>query len=171
MGLSGRKVPLVWRGRPEGPVGMRWCPKCGEFKALSLFGPRGIRAYCQPCDRHWQEQRRRLRGVPPKFSPIPLPPGMRWCRSCSTGKPISEFGHNRRQAWACLACINAKMATRRGGYKIGPRGRRKQLPVSSGQRRCTKCEGIKPLEAFRRNKVSGKFDVRCRLCRACPEEL
>lgn len=85
---------------------------------------------------------------------------MKFCPHCGETKPPEDFG--KSPSW-CLECKAKNQRTRMGGYRVGPRGRNRQLPKASGQRRCLGCGGVFPYESFNR----GPNGYRVSRCCAC----
>ena len=151
--------------RPIGPEGTRWCPRCKSFVPTSDFYSDGrsrekLRAYCRKCDLAWQREWRRQQGVKPKARPTGAE-GTNWCSACRDFLPLQEFGVSKL---TCLACLRARSIRRKGGPKAKPKGRCLQIPVSTGQRRCSRCSTVKPLEEFYRINNGRQYASRCKPC-------
>lgn len=145
------------------------CGICRELLPPSAFWPRkrdGLQNYCIACATKANEQWRRKRGIKPLYRHPPDTKMERWCHRHQAYRALSEFGLTRS---SCLACIALIQVQKSGGYRIGPRGRLTQLPVSSGQRRCTRCRETLPLTNF--YFVTRTHDTYLSYCKQCGAKL
>ena len=156
----------------DAPPNTRWCSMCRQFRPLEEFTPlkkvsgrpSRLRYYCRPCEIHWQEVRRRRKGIPIRWHPPIGEASTRWCFRCKTFLSLSEFEQTPRTY--CLTCLAAKQAARSGGYKIGPLGRKRQ--IVAGELQCNRCETMKPVSEFysRRSTPNGYMSW----CKTCGRE-
>ena len=153
------------RHRTPRSDGTRWCPHCKRYKPRGEFSSGsqkdGLATYCRPCDRAWQDARRRAEGQrrqPNRDAPT----GTAWCPRCRRYVVGSIRGR------PCKPCAAAYAVARRGGYKTGPRGPNLQLPITSGQRRCRRCGAVMALACFYifRSKKTGRryYQSTCHEC-------
>lgn len=54
--------------------------------------------------------------MPFKKTPAGIPPDHKWCFSCSTAKPVQQFGIDRSKkdgrCYCCLSCASVKLGER-----------------------------------------------------------
>ncbi|GAA4085937.1 endonuclease VII domain-containing protein [Nonomuraea soli] len=82
---------------------MKWCPDCGEAKAVSEFGlnkrmPDGRARYCKACFGVRSKKSYRKRAAEQGRSVrerVEAPEGHKYCPRCQEIKPTAEFGRNR----------------------------------------------------------------------------
>ena len=95
------------------------------------------------------------------------PIGKLWCSRGYHFAPWQHFGRTKGK-WreCCKLCDRKRAAARRGGYKRRVRGFYRQIPISTGKRRCSFCGKIKSLADFylQRKKDKTSFQSRCRAC-------
>ena len=96
---------------PQVEAGEKWCRRCNTVKPVDAFAinarrPDGRQTYCRSCQaadyRAKQEAQGRV------VRPPDIPEGHKFCRTCQTIKPISEFGIRRAARdglmSACRSC-------------------------------------------------------------------
>ena len=86
--------PLRRAPTPEVQVGQKWCRRCEEAKSTDQFAKNasardGLQAHCRSCQADTYRERRERAGH--LVRPSEVPDGHRFCRSCQTIKPLSEW--------------------------------------------------------------------------------
>jgi hypothetical protein len=142
------------------------CSRCHLERPLTDFGRRaasgdGLQSYCRPCVSAWAREHRPRRLVDAPS----VEPGQKWCRSCETTKPLTEFAGNRSAKDGLQAHCRTCQADRyrqkqeAQGKLVRPRD------VPEGSKFCRTCKTIKPLTEWSRNRhASDGLQTRCKPC-------
>jgi hypothetical protein len=82
---------------PEVAPGAKWCRSCEKTKSVSEFaGNRsakdGFQAHCRECQAQRYREKREARGE--LVRPRVVPEGSKFCRTCRTIKPLTEWSRN-----------------------------------------------------------------------------
>lgn len=167
------------------------CNKCGEYKTISNYIKSsykhgdGFVYTCKKCTRETGRKgkprygNRRLgemfKGkIIKKFDEIGNVTHVR-CTSCDEFKLKKQYDYRYRKSGVCRDCfvkIPGNHLTRKGEFTKGKDGKRFQIRIYDEEtyivthKRCSKCETMKELNEFNKNKNS-KLDGVSGLCRVC----
>ena len=94
---------------------MKWCRSCERALAVDAFAvhrgrPDGRQSYCRECGQDRYRAGRESQGA--LVRPKAVPDGHKFCRSCQTVKPLSEWSTNAYTTdgfrSSCRACSSAR---------------------------------------------------------------
>lgn len=100
---------------PQVPEGMKWCRSCERALAVDAFAvhrgrPDGRQSYCRECGHDRYRAGRESKGA--LVRPKVVPEGHKFCRSCQTVKPLSDWSTSAYTTdglrSSCRACASAR---------------------------------------------------------------
>lgn len=99
---------------PEVPVGHKWCRRCDQTKPTEEFASNtrardGLQTYCRSCGASIYRTKREQAGH--LVRPADVPEAHKFCRTCGTVKPLSEWSLNKSASdgyqTRCKECARA----------------------------------------------------------------
>jgi hypothetical protein len=106
--------PRKLKDPPPLTPGNKWCRRCETVKPLGAFAANraaadGLQGQCRVCAATAYRAKRVAAGA--VVAPLAVPDGHKFCRSCGTTKPKSEWSTNRRASdglqTRCKVCASA----------------------------------------------------------------
>ena len=100
---------------PQVPEGMKWCRSCERALEVDAFAvhrgrPDGRKSYCRECGHDRYRTGRESQGA--LVRPKVVPEGHKFCRSCQTVKPLSDWTASAYTTdgfrSSCRACTSAR---------------------------------------------------------------
>lgn len=137
-------------------IPQKQCTKCEQWKPATLeffhvhsSGKYGLNSVCRQC-----------KSLRTTSLPESLPEGFKRCYSCKEVKSISEFYKNRARRdglhTACKVCAKV--------HDLGVNRRRSERHEASSERKCLRCEQVKPTTDFHKDS-NGYYRNVCKECR------
>ena len=159
---------------PVGP-GDKWCRRCETIKPLDAFAANrsavdGLQGQCRMCAAAAYRAKRVAAGA--VVAPLDVPDGHKFCRTCGTTKPTSEWSTNRRASdglqTRCKACASA--AARRDHLRTayGMTVAELELLLTEQDGRCAICRTAAAVHVDHDHVTS---EVRGLLCFRCNAAL
>ena len=147
---------------------MKVCPKCSTEKCITEFGrdasrPDGRYTYCKQCRRNPNRKDREVLELAEK--------GLKVCTLCFKTKPFEAFDRDSTKSLGrtsrCKKCHSEQRKKAAANYHAGKKELR--LLEAKGLTKCYKCQEVKYLRQFLKNK---NFSTGyCRLCLDCNNKI
>jgi 5-methylcytosine-specific restriction endonuclease McrA len=140
-----------------------YCTKCETHKPDTEFYTRANgkpKTPCKTCSQEYSRARRRARGVVAPWQPPHDPaPNNRWCRTCYTEQPLSNFYKHKSANDGIRASCKACMRTQTQAQMSKPKRIR-------ATKVCSHCGTRKPASAFGKDpRTATGLASQCSACR------
>ena len=155
-------------------LGAKSCPKCRQILPLTSFNRNrtmsdGRSGYCKSCEASLYRARQAAKGKTVREK-VPVPPGHKHCRECSTTRPHDAYSKNRYSsdgfAAYCKTCMSVRNRERHIKTQYGLSRDDLQAMIAAQLGMCAICfRALPPTPHVDHDHVTGK--VRAVLCFNC----